>query len=71
MQWRRIHGKALHGVAAITQRPEDEVLDRVLIAAQRPETHEFLRVGDLRGKALVDRSDDAGAVGPDLRSKHS
>ncbi len=56
-----IHAEALHGVAAVAQRPEDEVLDRVLVAAQGTEPHEVLRVCDLLGKALLDRGDDACA----------
>ena len=51
---RAIHRKTVHRVAAFTQRAEDEILAGVLGAAHALEAHEFLREGDLVGKARID-----------------
>ncbi len=60
---RPVHREAVHGVAALAEGAEDEVLDRLLLAAGRGEAHQRLRVGDLRGKILGDCGDDAVAQG--------
>ncbi len=56
-----VHGEALDCEPAIAQRAEDEILDRVLLTAQRAEAEEVLRERDLVREALLDGSDDAVA----------
>ena len=53
-----LHREPFHGEAARAERAEHEVLDRMLGPANRRETHQLLRVGDLLGEAGLDRSDD-------------
>jgi hypothetical protein len=53
-----IHGEAVHGVAARAKLLEHEILDRVLLAAQRGEPDKALREGDLLGESRLDRGGD-------------
>src|SRR5215208_7859522 len=60
---RPVHREPVHGKAALAQRPEHEILDRMLLAAQRAEADELLREGDLLDEAGLDRGDDVVAKG--------
>ena len=60
---RPVHREPVHGVAALAQGAEDEILDRMLLAAQRAEADELLREGDLLDEAGLDRGDDVVAKG--------
>src|SRR5215208_6258396 len=60
---RPVHREPVHGKAALAQRPEHEILDRMLLAAQRAEADELLRESDLLDEAGLDRGDDVVAKG--------
>ena len=53
-----VHLEAVHGEAALLQRPEDEVLAGMLLATQRGKADQLLREGDLLGEARLDGGKD-------------
>src|SRR5215208_4683155 len=60
---RPVHREPVHGKAALAQGAEDEILDRMLLAAQRAEADELPRESDLLDEAGLDRGDDVVAKG--------
>lgn len=58
-----VHREAFHGEAAVLHRPEDEILDGMLLPARRGEADEILRVANLFVEALIDGSENPVAQG--------